>query len=128
MNLVVNAKDAMPRGGRLTIETQSVILDPAACQVTSDLVPGEYIKLSVRDTGCGMDETVQAKIFEPFFTTKKVGKGTGLGLATVHGIVKQARGYISVLSEVGRGTMFQLYFPVVSGPSIDGSDDVSAGT
>ena len=112
MNLIVNAKDAMPDGGEITIETDELQIDQEYVDHHHELTPGEYVIMSIKDTGEGIDEDIIANIFDPFFTTKQHGKGTGLGLATVYGIIKQHDGYIYAYTQKGEGTTFKIYLPL----------------
>ena len=117
MNLCLNARDAMPKGGEIIIETENIEIDREFCSLHNGAKEGHYAVLTVTDKGCGMSEQTKSKIFEPFFTTKDVGEGTGLGLASVYGLVKQHRGLIDVQSELGIGTTFRLFFPLAVGPA-----------
>ena len=116
-NLVTNARDAMPKGGTLTVRTEAAEIGGDFIRLHGFGEPGRYVRMTVSDTGTGMDETTRKNIFDPFFTTKEVGKGTGLGLATVYGIVKQHGGYITVDSTPGGGSSFHVYFPAVTAPA-----------
>jgi len=132
MNLVANARDAMPEGGQLVIETKQVMLDNKFVSTYGYGKPGKYALVSITDTGAGMDESTRARIFEPFFTTKEVGKGTGLGLAMAYGIIKQHDGYVNVTSEKGKGTTFRIYLPVTNRksdiPEFEESSEQPGGT
>ncbi len=126
MNLAVNARDAMPQGGTLSIETANIFLEPEDAKQKIGILPGAYVMLAVCDTGHGIDDSVRQHIFEPFFTTKGIAKGTGLGLATVYGIVKQSGGNIEVESKLGVGTTFRIYLPRVAEQSEAEVKDTSA--
>ena len=116
LNLIVNARDAMPAGGRIQVSTANVTLTMGSAESThTGLAPGRYVRMTVSDSGIGMDQATQARIFEPFFTTKETGRGTGLGLSTVYGTIRQTGGAITVTSERNQGASFRVYLPAITG-------------
>jgi PAS domain S-box-containing protein len=128
VNMAVNARDAMPNGGKLVIETRNMMLDAHHADCQPELKPGEYVQLSISDTGAGIPPEIRDRVFEPFFTTKEKGCGTGLGLAMVYGFVKQSGGHVTIYTEVGRGTTINLYFPCANGASVAPVSDQIKGT
>jgi signal transduction histidine kinase len=128
VNMAVNARDAMPKGGKLVIETRNIVLDAGHADFHAELTPGEYVQLSVSDSGSGMPSDVRDRVFEPFFTTKEKGRGTGLGLAMVYGFVKQCGGHITIYTEVAHGTTFNLYFPRADSAAVEALPGVKGTT
>jgi CheY-like chemotaxis protein len=118
INLIVNSRDAMPEGGRIIVDLKNVEIDDSYVEINRDAKVGDYVMIAVSDTGSGMSPEIVARVFEPFFTTKEAGKGTGLGLPTIYGFMRQTGGHIKIYSEVGHGTVVRLYIPRADGPSI----------
>ena len=127
VNMALNARDAMPEGGKLVVETRNILLDEDHADVQSELKPGEYVQLSISDTGTGMPPEIRDRVFEPFFTTKEKGRGTGLGLAMVYGFVKQSGGHVTIYSEVGHGTTINLYLPRADAASVASAPETNKG-